>query len=380
MTRIKEAHRILLVDPFYGGSHRQWGETLTEHSRHRFTRLTLEGKSWKWRMRGGSIVLADRYLNEGHQADLILCTSMLDLPSFIALLLRSGERIPPVMLYCHENQLLYPLPNEHDPRFKEQRKEFGSMNWRSALVADRVLFNSEFHRTQAIKAFEDLIRQAPDHNEFDALQHLKEGSGVYPPAPDLLGTPSGSRDGEEEVKAPVLLWNHRWEAEKGPEEFVRIVSQLMEERTELELMLLGASGSGEKYRQELKEKYPERVLKAEAASSREAYLQALDRCDLTLVTSHQDFFGISVVEAMYHGVVPVLPDRLAYPEHLPPEWKVDLLFTNSREAKERALAVIDKRVRISKEELRSSVEGYDVRNWIDAFDDELSELVRTSIR
>ncbi len=32
------------------------------------------------------------------------------------------------------------------------------------------------------------------------------------------------------------------------------------------------------------------------------------------VTSHQDFFGISVVEAVAAGVYPLLPYRLAFPE------------------------------------------------------------------
>ena len=34
------------------------------------------------------------------------------------------------------------------------------------------------------------------------------------------------------------------------------------------------------------------------------------------VTSNQDFFGGSVVEAIYCNCYPILPNRLAYPEHL----------------------------------------------------------------
>ena len=35
------------------------------------------------------------------------------------------------------------------------------------------------------------------------------------------------------------------------------------------------------------------------------------------MTSRQEFFGAGVVEAIYCGCFPWLPDRLSYPEHLP---------------------------------------------------------------
>lgn len=46
------------------------------------------------------------------------------------------------------------------------------------------------------------------------------------------------------------------------------------------------------------------------------YARWLNRADILPVTSRHDFFGCSVVEAMYCGVFPILPRRLAYPEHL----------------------------------------------------------------
>ena len=41
--------------------------------------------------------------------------------------------------------------------------------------------------------------------------------------------------------------------------------------------------------------------------------------DILPVTSNQDFFGGSIVEAMYCNVAPLLPNRLAYPEHVDQE-------------------------------------------------------------
>jgi glycosyltransferase involved in cell wall biosynthesis len=49
----------------------------------------------------------------------------------------------------------------------------------------------------------------------------------------------------------------------------------------------------------------------------EDYANWLWEADILPVTSNQDFFGISAVEAMYCNTFPILPNRLAFPEHLP---------------------------------------------------------------
>jgi len=100
-------HKILLIEPFFGGSHRSWAENYQQLSKHSVELLTLEAKNWKWRMRGGSITLAKKY-NEGKfSPDLILATDMLDVTSFLALTRSNTAKIP-LALYFHENQFSYP--------------------------------------------------------------------------------------------------------------------------------------------------------------------------------------------------------------------------------------------------------------------------------
>lgn len=50
--------RILLIEPYYGGSHKAWADGLWHYSRHHIDLLTLPAQFWKWRMQGGAITLA----------------------------------------------------------------------------------------------------------------------------------------------------------------------------------------------------------------------------------------------------------------------------------------------------------------------------------
>jgi hypothetical protein len=58
------------------------------------------------------------------------------------------------------------------------------------------------------------------------------------------------------------------------------------------------------------------------------------------VTGRQDFFGGSVVEAMYCGVRPLLPRRLAYPGHVPPERHAEVLYEEDADLRDRLRALL----------------------------------------
>ncbi|MFB6257343.1 MAG: DUF3524 domain-containing protein [Flavobacteriales bacterium] len=364
--------QILHVEPFYSGSHRGWAERIQAFSDHHIQTLSLEGKNWKWRMLGGAPILARRYVQEGHRPDLILASSMLDLPTFLGAIARSVGMPPPVLLYAHEDQFLYPVPDERAV-FKEQRKNFGAVNWRSALIADRVLFNSDFHRQEALKAYRAFVERAPDHRDPELFEELPAKSGVIPPMPDLRSLDEGDIGSDTSSSRKSILWNHRWEAEKGPERFADLLTTLKDEGYDLELILAGPSGKAENVRRYLQEKFPERIHRAELIPDRAEYLRCLDRADLLPVTSDQDFFGLSVVEAMYLRTVPILPDRLAYPEHLSDELR-HCLFQDQEEALERLRSFLKKDPTPEKEEARRSVAPYDIRAWIESFDREIEAV------
>ena len=67
----------------------------------------------------------------------------------------------------------------------------------------------------------------------------------------------------------------------------------------------------------LRDELGERCLQWGYAESKEEYISWLWRCDVVPVAPHQEYFGLSVVEAMRCEVMPWVSDAHAYPETTP---------------------------------------------------------------
>ncbi|NNC84972.1 MAG: DUF3524 domain-containing protein, partial [Bacteroidia bacterium] len=135
---------ILLIEPFYTGSHKTWCDELKQFSSNNIELLTLSGHYWKWRMHGGAITLARKYLEKNYSPDLILCSDMLDLTTFLSLTRARTANIP-TAVYFHENQLTYPWsPDDRDVKMKRDN-HYAFINCVTALTADKVFFNSHYH-------------------------------------------------------------------------------------------------------------------------------------------------------------------------------------------------------------------------------------------
>jgi len=75
--------------------------------------------------------------------------------------------------------------------------------------------------------------------------------------------------------------------------------------------------------------------------SYEAYLELLNKADFLPVTSNQEFFGISVMEAIMAGAVPILPNRLVYPEHFGSSEFQSLFYNDDDELYQRLIEFLD---------------------------------------
>lgn len=247
--------------------------------------------------------------------DLILATDMLDLTTFLSLTRHRSKGIP-VALYFHENQITYPWSPDDADVALGRNNQYGFINYTSALAADKVFFNSEFHRRSFTGALKGFLNQFPDHRGLDTIDVIKEKSEVLSLGMDLRALDAYRQ--EKSCGPPVLLWNHRWEYDKGPELFFSAMFRLKDEGVAFRLVVLGQGfGSYPAVFDEAKERLADRLLHFGYAEDFARYAELLWLSHILPVTSRQDFFGGSVVEAVYCGCYPILPRRLAYPEHLP---------------------------------------------------------------
>lgn len=365
--------KILVLEPFFTGSHKQWALGFQQSFPHPVEIISLPGRHWKWRMYGGAVSLAQEFLALKERPDLILATSMLDLSTFLALTRKKSQGIP-VALYFHENQITYPWsPDDPDPQLKRDN-HYGFINYTSALAADQIFFNSEYHLHSFIESLPGFLRQFPDHKSMETIEGIRAKSKVL-----YLGLNLSAFDQHRvEVKneKPILLWNHRWEYDKNPEVFYDVLCYLRKMQLDFQLVLLGESyKDSPAVFQKIQKTFSSEILHVGYAESFAAYANWLWQADILLVTSNQDFFGGSVVEAIYCECIPLLPDRLAYPEHIPLDLKERYLYQNKEELYSKIhRLVIDKGRHSDKQVLSNFVARYD---WSTLAKDYVESLLST---
>ena len=309
--------RITIVEPYFAGSHAAWAREYASYSSHDVELLTLPGRNWKWRMHGGAVALASRFLAQAEVPDLILATDMLDLTTFLALT-RSVSGRCRCAIYFHENQLTYPW-SPGDPDRGEQRDlHYAFINYVSALAADAVLFNSYYHQSSFLGALPGFLKRFPDATEPASVGRIAEKSRVLPLGMDLRKLDRHRPDRPPPPGPPLLLWNHRWEFDKAPEAFFGALYQLADEGVDFRVAVLGESfDRAPAVFEQARERLGAKVAHWGYLEDFAQYAEWLWRADILPVTSRQEFFGASVVQALYCGCAALLPDRLSYPEHVP---------------------------------------------------------------
>lgn len=318
---------IWLLNPYHTGSHRAWAAGYAAHSHHRIRVLTMLGQFWQWRMQGAALELAQQaqaLLNAGERPDLLFATSMTNLPAFLALTRRDLASVP-IVLYMHENQLTYPPP----PGTKRDLT-YGIIQHLSMLAADRVCFNSAYHLRSWFDELPRLLKHYPDYTHLETVEATRTKSLVLPVGCDL-----GRLDqyNSEPVapplsdRPPLILWNQRWEHDKDPDTLLAALYTLADEGTPFRVALAGENFRVEPTEfAEARERLGVYLTHFGYAESEAEYARLLWSADVVVSTALHEFFGVSVTEAIYCGARPVLPDRLSYPELLPPAAHADCIY------------------------------------------------------
>lgn len=316
---------ILLLEAFYGGSHRDVADGLAAHSRWSYDLYTLPDTHWKRRLRGAALELAAGIPDpSGYR--MVLSGGMMSLADLRGVW---GSSLPPLVLYAHETQLNYPSAPQSSPQ-----DEFYHYDITNMLTADLVVFNSCSHRDRFFSHAADFLERLAGTAQ--ALEPVRNSCCVVYPGcwfPADLSPPNPREPGPLRI-----VWNHRWEYDKQPQEFLAALKAAADRGAEFELILLGeppwrdadaaACGRHTRESRELHDRFGSVFRHAGYLASREEYYAMLSRGDVIISTAIQENFGISVVEAMYHGCLPLLPNRLSYPELLPREMQRDGLYSS----------------------------------------------------
>ncbi|NNK84929.1 MAG: glycosyltransferase, partial [Desulfobacterales bacterium] len=160
-------------------------------------------------------------------------------------------------------------------------------------------------------------------------------------------------------QAPLILWNHRWEYDKNPEEFFQALFRLDEQGLDFRVAILG-----EHFRQQYpifdtaRKTLKDKIVHCGYVEDFLHYAQWLHRADIIPMTSRQEFFGASFVEALYCGSYPLLPMRLTYPELISQKTYPDIFYRDFDDLVEKLAKALLSIETIRQQSFRHCVEQY----------------------
>ena len=382
---------VLLIEPYFGGSHKAWAEGLVSWSDHSIQTLTMLPRFWKWRMRGAALRAARQIGDTLKIPDVLIASDMFDLAGFLGLARREVSEIP-IVLYMHENQWTYPQqvldsnwPDSRRRRAERRDKHYPFLNLTSMLAADEIWWNSRHNLDAALNAIPGFMRSFPDMYEVIDIERLQRKSMVIAPGVDLKDAIGRAGATSREPGPARILWNHRWEYDKRPSTFFAALDEMLARGLEFELVLLGERfGEMPAGVEEAIEGHSDRICVSGHLDSREDYWQAVRSSDIIISTAVHEFFGISIVEGVGSGCWPLVPNALSYPEVLPEAAHAACLYSSFEDLVEKlALAIEtvakgtgerDTKDAEVLESLRIKMQGYDWPTCIHAYNDGITSL------
>ena len=219
-----------------------------------------------------------------------------------------------------------------------------------------------------------MLKHFPDHNELETISKITEKSSALHLGLDL--SRFDEHRCEKDSRTPLLLWNHRWEYDKNPEEFFDALEILSEKGLDFEVAILGENF---KHKPDVFDQaigsLGTKVVHYGYADSFKEYAKWLWRADILPVTSNQDFFGASIMESVYCGTRPLLPERLSYPELIPAEFHESILYDDYNDFVQRLEKMIQANNN-DKAHIRNIALRFDWAEIINRYDEAFEEIIQ----
>ncbi|XP_074926348.1 tRNA-queuosine alpha-mannosyltransferase isoform X5 [Chelonoidis abingdonii] len=323
---------ILLIEAFYGGSHKQLADLLQEEIEE-CVLYTLPAKKWHWRARTAALYFMQTVPANANYR-ILFASSVLNLTELIALRPDLGKLKK--VLYFHENQLAYPVQ-----KYQERDFQYGYNQILSCLVADIVVFNSAFNMESFLTSIGKFLKLIPDHRPKDLEKIIRPKCQVlhFPVRfPDVsrfmpehklahLEKITGVRGNGDTYLFRCLPFQQKY----------RATESLMKNSSSSPESGLCEAQSGLCTTQQERLQYPltslEKLNKSEASESTNQEVSCqedkqhvtFNPCNLLSGTDYQQrplhiVWPHRWIEAVYCGCYPLCPNALVYPEIFPAEY------------------------------------------------------------
>ncbi|MDQ7730048.1 DUF3524 domain-containing protein [Halomonas sp. SpR8] len=306
--------RVLLLSAYEAVSHRYWAESLMDTiGEVSWTSLSLPPRHFRWRIRGNPLswMLKDQATLSQH-FDVVLATSMVDLATLVGLFPHLGQARK--IVYFHENQFAYPESSDQMPH-----SEAKMVNLYTALAANSVVFNSAYNRDSFIDGARAFLKKMPENlPAVKPLEALRSRAQVLP-----VPIPVSNKMYRDAAIPHRIVWNHRWEYDKNPDDFFAVLFALSDAGVSFELAVLG-----QRFRQapaifaEAEQRLAKHIV-AWGPQPEEGYRELLDSAGIVVSTTWHEFQGLAIMEAAQRGALPLVPDRLCFPALYPPVYRYD---------------------------------------------------------
>jgi glycosyltransferase involved in cell wall biosynthesis len=269
----------------------------------------------------------------------------------------------PLVVYFHENQITYPC------RVADERDyHYGLTNITSALAANSVWFNSDYHKKDFLREAKKILKKMPDYKCLDILEDIEEKSQTVTPCVTEAKSKLPSENGPLRI-----VWAARWEHDKNPEDFFAAVKLLRQKGADFRLSVTGQSFRDVPGVFALaREEFSQHIDHWGFLEEPRQYHRILEESDVFVSTAIHEFFGISAVEAAAAGCAVLVPQRLAYPEVF--SEAADIFYDGTPENLANKLAKLARNrdnLAYSAKKCREISEKYLWKNNIDRMDDML---------